>query len=137
MAGDGRSTRGAELRRRVAMAAGGVGADSARGWLERARDGAKEVEGEVARLGAQGIEARRRVVAGIGTGGNSARAQLDQRMRKEKERGKTDTAPGEGIRTGAQARQARFADGRRVASPALLPVDGMGARTASLESTVD
>ena len=30
--------------------------------------------------------------------------------------GKTDTAPGEGIRTGARARQARFADVRRVAT---------------------
>ena len=75
------------------MAAGGAGADSARGWLERARDGAKEVEGEVVRLGAWGIEARRRGVAGIGTSGSSARAQL-------------------------------------------LPVDSMGARTASLGNTV-
>jgi len=83
------------------MAAGGAGADSAWGWLERARDGAKEVEGEVTRLGAQGIEARRRGVAGIGTGGSSARGQLDPRTRKEKVRGETDTALGEGIRTGA------------------------------------
>ena len=75
------------------MAAGGAGADSARGWLERARDGAKEVEGEVARLGARGIEAWWRGVAGIGTGGSSARGQLDPRARKEKWRGKTDTAP--------------------------------------------
>ena len=71
----------------------GLELDSAGGGLNRARDGAKKVEAEVARLGAWGIEARRRGVAGIGTGGSSARAQL-------------------------------------------LPVDSMGARTASLESTV-
>ena len=43
----------AELRREAAMAAGGAGADSARYWLERARDEAEEVEGEVVRLWAR------------------------------------------------------------------------------------
>ena len=54
---------GAELRRGEAMAAGDAGAlevDSARGWLERARERVEEAKGEVVRLGAQRIEARRR-----------------------------------------------------------------------------
>ena len=38
------------------------------------------------------------------------------REREEREE-KTNTAPEEGIRTGARARQARFADVRRVATP--------------------
>ena len=46
------------------MAAGGAGADSARDWRERARDGAEEVEGEVVRLGARGIERGGEDVAG-------------------------------------------------------------------------
>ena len=53
------------------MAVGDTGADSARGWRERVRGGTKELRGEVARLGARGIEARRREVAGIGTGAAS------------------------------------------------------------------
>ena len=61
----------AELQRRAAMAVGDTGADSAWGWRERVRGGTKELRGEVARLGARGIEARRREVAGIGTGAAS------------------------------------------------------------------
>ena len=53
------------------MAVGDTGADSAWGWRERVRGGTKELRGEVARLGARGIEARRREVAGIGTGAAS------------------------------------------------------------------
>jgi len=45
-----------ELQRGAAMATGGARADLARNWLERAWDGVEEVEGEVARLGARGIE---------------------------------------------------------------------------------
>ena len=54
---------GAELRRGKAMAADDAGAqevDSARGWLKRAREPVEEAKGEVVRLGAQQIEARRR-----------------------------------------------------------------------------
>jgi len=61
----------AELRRGATMAVSDTGADSARGWRERVRGGMKELQGEVARLGARGIEARRREVAGIGTGAAS------------------------------------------------------------------
>ena len=54
---------GAELRHGEAMAAGDAGAlkvDSARGWLERAREWMGEAKGEVVRLWARRIEARRR-----------------------------------------------------------------------------
>ena len=53
------------------VTAGGTGADSAGSGRERVRGGTKELRGEVARLGARGIEARRREVAGIGTGAAS------------------------------------------------------------------
>ena len=56
------------------------------------------------------------------------------RAREEGEgEGKIDTAPGEEIRTGARAQQARFTDVRRVASPVLLP----SARAYGVESTVN
>ena len=59
------------------MADGGLKLDSAGGGLNRARDGAKEVEGEVARLGARGIEARRRGVAGPADGAAMALLELN------------------------------------------------------------
>ena len=49
---DGRG-RGSE---RPSMAAGGEVVDSAGDWLERARDGAEEVEGKAREVGARGIE---------------------------------------------------------------------------------
>ena len=62
-------------------------------------------------------------------GFRSSRAQ-GRRSRGENEHSSV------GIRTSARARRARFADGRRVASPAMTRGRGMGARTASLESIV-
>ena len=70
----------AELWRGEAMAAGEAGAlevDSARGWLERARERAEEMEGEVERLGVRGNRAERREMAGAVAGDGSARARLD------------------------------------------------------------
>ena len=55
--------------------------------------------------------------AGDGLSSSSARPTREEGERK----GKMDTALGEGIRMGTQARRARFADVRRVASPVLLP----------------
>ena len=47
----------AELRREAAMAAGGAGADSARYWLERARERVEEAKGEAREALVRRIEA--------------------------------------------------------------------------------
>ena len=48
--------RRAALRRRSSGGRGGTGADSAGDWLERAWEGAEEVESKAREVGAQGIE---------------------------------------------------------------------------------
>ena len=57
-----------------------------------------KVQGEVNRLGVRAIEAERRGVAGISTGGSSLELS-STRARGRRKGGKTDTAPGKGIRT--------------------------------------
>ena len=61
--------------------------------------------------GGRPAQLRRRRAAGLGLVGSARGA------RKGERKGKTDTALGEGIRTGTQARWARFDDVRRVATP--------------------
>ena len=70
-AGRGLSTETARLRRRRRwwlVAQGSI--RPSRGSIELEK-GAEEMEGEVEQLGTRGIEARRREVAGIGTGAAS------------------------------------------------------------------
>ena len=106
----------------------------------RGRDGVRAGQGEEGRGRSRREEmaARRRWAASTAPATASSGLGLLGSVLRERgaREGKTVTALGEGIRTGTRVRWARFADSRRVASPALLPVDGMGARTASLESTV-
>jgi len=61
------------------MADDGGGSISAGKRLERARDGAEEVEGDAVGLWARRIEVEWRGVVGTRLDGGSARAQLDPR----------------------------------------------------------
>ena len=80
--------------------------------------------GESRRGGEDGRRGRRR---------RSARL-CSARLEDEGEGGGENGHGSVGDKDDARARQARFADGRRVASPATTLGRGMGARTASLES---
>ena len=60
----------------MAVAADERGADSAARRLTRAREGATWVRGEAVQLGARGIEAERRWMAGIGTSAASDGARV-------------------------------------------------------------
>ena len=67
----------------------------------RARGEVEEVEGEVERLGTRGIEARWRWMAVAADGGEARLLCSLLRDGGERE-GKTDTTPGEGIRTACE-----------------------------------
>jgi len=101
------------------VTAGGTGADSAGSGRERVRGGTKELRGEVTRLGARGIEARRREVAGIGTGAASGvqlgllGSAVHSVRREEGERGGENEHDSVRIRMGVCARWARFVGATR------------------------
>ena len=74
---------------------GGTGADSAGDWLERARDGAEEVEGKAREVGARRIEQGRRGLAGA----TPAAALLDSappELEENEGEGKTELGTGTG-----------------------------------------
>ena len=88
----------------------------------RGRDGVRAGQGEEGRGRSRREEmaAGRRWAASTApaTTSSGARvARLCSRREEGKRKGKTDTTLGEGIRTGTQARWARFDDVRRVAMP--------------------
>jgi hypothetical protein len=82
--GEGRSSGGGNGGR------GGTGADSAEDWLERARDGAEEVESKARDVGARRIRAGRR-----GTAGGQATTRLGLLCSlEEEERDEYEKPPG-------------------------------------------
>jgi len=85
----------------MAMAAGAQEVDSAGERLKSSSRRVVEVEGEVNRLGARGIEARWRWMAVAADGGEARLLCSLLRDGGERE-GKTDTALGEGIRTACE-----------------------------------
>ena len=122
---------------RATMVAGGRGLDSAGVGFVRAREGMEELRGEAREALARGIDEGRRGVTGAGMLHSGLLRLVFHSLRARGRRSVEENGHGSvGIRTGARARRARFADGRRVASPAMTRGRGMGARTTSLENTV-
>ena len=112
---------------------GGREADSAGERLNRARGVAVKMDGKVDRvLGGSGREVRRRDGEAWPEQRTAVRLGYSAAC-EEGEREKENGHGSRGDKDDARARQARFADVRRVASPVLLP----SARAYGVESTVN